>query len=116
MICHNPGMKNISSLDPIRKDLYRDNADDFVQQIDPIIQNGSPRTGMPAFKDPQMLAQAQIADIEAYILHVNGVDRTQIINPGVKPKRFFYMIAVIFLVMSVCISFFCWIFSMLRRN
>ena len=115
MICHNPDRKNIPSLTPIRRDLYRDNADDFVQQIDPIIQNGSPRTGMPAFKDPQMLAQAQIADIEAYILHVNGVDRTQIINPGIKPKKFFYMIGVIFIVMSVCIGFFCWVFSMLRR-
>ena len=47
---------------------------------------------MPAFGDTHALTQAQIADLEAYILSVNGVDRTEITNPGIEPKEFFYML------------------------
>lgn len=48
------------------------------------------------------LSQAQIADIEAYILHLNGVDRAQIINPGIAPYDFLYIFGIIFLVLVLC--------------
>ena len=47
---------------------------------------------MPNFGDSHALTQAQIADLEAYVLSINGVDRTQILNPGIEPKEFFYML------------------------
>ena len=47
---------------------------------------------MPNFGDSHALTQAQIANIEAYVLSLNGVDRTQIDNPGIEPKEFFFML------------------------
>jgi len=50
---------------------------------------------MPDFGDSHALTQAQIADLEAYVLSLNGVDRTMITNPGIEPKEFFYMLVAI---------------------
>jgi mono/diheme cytochrome c family protein len=110
MLCHNPSHKNVPSLNPIRQDLYREDADSFVEEIDPVIQDGS--HAMPAFAG-KILTQAQIADIEAYILHVNGVDRGQIINPGIKPESFFRIVGITFLVLLVLAGFF---FLKLRKS
>jgi hypothetical protein len=49
---------------------------------------------MPAFAE-RILSQPQIADIEAYILHLNGVDRAQVINPGIKPKDFIFILGLV---------------------
>jgi ubiquinol-cytochrome c reductase cytochrome b subunit len=92
MLCHNPAQKSAVSLNPIRQVLYSTNADDFADQIDPIIQHGSKH--MPAFAE-RILSQPQIADIEAYILHLNGVDRAQVINPGIKPKDFIFILGLV---------------------
>jgi hypothetical protein len=48
---------------------------------------------MLAFGDEHALTQAQIANVEAYITRLNGVDRAKIENPGMLPKRFFIIAA-----------------------
>ncbi len=56
---------------------------------------------MPAFGDTQTLTQAQIADIEVYILRLNGVNRDKILNPGVEPKKFFYLVIGVSSLMAI---------------
>jgi hypothetical protein len=51
---------------------------------------------MPAFGDTNTLTQPEIANIEAYILRLNGVDRGQVIHPGIEPQRFFLLVVVSF--------------------
>jgi hypothetical protein len=41
---------------------------------------------MPAFGDTDTLTQAEIADIEAYVMSVNGVSRAKIEHPGLSPR------------------------------
>jgi mono/diheme cytochrome c family protein len=119
LTCHGPAGKilapdfpvppqGVPSLNPIRRELYAQSAAKFVRNIDPFLQHGMPNPAeggpdMPAFGDTHALAQAQIADIEAYVLQLNGVDRAQILNPGVEPKTFFYGVLGI----SLSIGFFC---------
>jgi menaquinol-cytochrome c reductase cytochrome b/c subunit len=90
------------ALSPIRRQLKSDNPQAFVDNIDPIIQHGAISGGtglqMPAFGDSNSLTQAQIADLEAYILRINGVDRAMLKNPGVQPVFFFWMVLVVLLV------------------
>lgn len=67
---------------------------EFAVNIDEIIQEGSFSKGkvlMPPFGASSTMTQPQIADVEAYVLRLNGVDRARIINPGVDPKMFFYV-------------------------
>ena len=51
----------------------------FAKEIDPFIQHGSQPAGaapvysMPSYGDRNLLTQAQIADIEAYVMQGNGV-------------------------------------------
>lgn len=68
----------------------------FVDGIDQYLQNGStpdatpdganPRYKMPSFGNTFALSQPQIADVQAYILQLNGVDRAAIVRPGVAPR------------------------------
>ena len=44
---------------------------------------------MPPFGSKESLTQAQIANVEAYILYLNGVDRARILQPGMRPLYFF---------------------------
>ncbi len=106
MMCHGPqgipktpgfnAPKGVPSLNPVDSDIFNANPQAFVERIDRIIQHGIPNTeggpNMPDFGDSHALTQAQIADLEAYVLSLNGVDRTMIINPGIDPKEFFYML------------------------
>jgi len=63
--------------------------------MDRIIQHGStpdgpnPQLDMPAFGDDNTLTQQEIADLEAYVLELNGVDRGRLEYPGMAPRRFF---------------------------
>ena len=57
---------------------------------------------MPAFGDSSSLTQQQASNIEAYILMLNGVDRAELINPGMAPLKFFFVAVPVFLlIMSV---------------
>lgn len=106
-MCHGPhgntktpgfnALKGVPTLNPIRQELFNSDSTTFIQKIDIFIQHGAPALveggpAMPNFGDTNTLTQAQIADIESYILTLNGVDRTKIINPGVDPKEFFFIL------------------------
>lgn len=53
---------------------------------------------MPAFGDGKTLTQQEIANIEAYLLRLNGVDRAELAHPGLAPDRFFRIVVVAFAV------------------
>ena len=92
--------KGVPSLNPIDRAVYNADPQVFAEHIDQFIQHGIPNTqggpNMPNFGDSHALTQAQIASIEAYVLSLNGVDRTEIDNPGIQPKEFFFMVLGIF--------------------
>jgi hypothetical protein len=57
---------------------------------------------MPSFGNTYAMTQQQIANVEAYMLQINGVPRATIENPGVEPKKYawwtlggFVLVAVI---------------------
>jgi ubiquinol-cytochrome c reductase cytochrome b subunit len=95
----NPGTVNgkIPPLNPISEILFSKNPITFAENIDRYIQHGAipkgpnPRQTMPAFGDNLKLTQQMIAEIEAYILELNNVDRAAIIYPGIQPYVFFAM-------------------------
>ncbi|MDA8083077.1 MAG: cytochrome b N-terminal domain-containing protein [Nitrospiraceae bacterium] len=97
----NPGSNDgkIPDLNPIDREIYSDNPDVFASHIDHFIQHGSVPEGanpvirMPAFGDTNTLTQPQVSNIEAYILHLNGIDRAKIMNPGMRPRSFFGLLA-----------------------
>lgn len=89
--------KGVPVLNPIDRNVYSVDPQIFVNHIDQFIQHGAPNVeqggpAMPDFGDSHALTQAQIADLEAYVLWVNGVDRTLIDNPGIEPHEFFYIL------------------------
>ena len=59
---------------------------------------------MPAFGDNNALTQQQISNIEAYVLRLNGVDRAELVNPGMSPIRFFFITVSAFLVIMLLIG------------
>jgi len=79
----NPGSSDgtVPPLNPIDHDLEGADAAAFAAKIDPLIQHGSipegsnPALFMPDWGDSKTLTQQQIADIEAYIMRLNGVSR-----------------------------------------
>jgi len=93
----NTGSKDgkVPPLNPIDRDEFSSDPNVFAAKIDLYIQHGSrpegrnPVFSMLSFGDTNALTQQQIADLEAYILHLNGVDRGMIKNPGVTPDIFF---------------------------
>jgi len=92
----NPGSDKgtVPGVNPIDPNLASGDPSVFAANIDRIIQHGSvpkgphPAIHMPAYGDGMTLTQPQIAAIEAYILGLNGVDRAEIIHPGMAPKHF----------------------------
>lgn len=100
----NPGSTHgkVPPLNPINRDLFSPDPKTFVGQIDLFLQHGSrpegpnPRLSMPPFGDTHSLTQQQIADIEAYILNLNGVNRATIHHPGIDPDLFFIIAAFAF--------------------
>lgn len=100
----NPGSEDgaVPDLNPIDPDFVNSNPQIFAENIDRIIQHGSVPPGsnskliMPAFGDKGTLTQQEIADIEAYVLQLNHVDRGQLIHPGLQPRQFFTITTLIF--------------------
>ena len=43
---------------------------------------------MPSFGNTYALTQPQIADLEAYVMQLNGEDRAAIVKAGVAPKTY----------------------------
>lgn len=108
----NPGSDDgtVPPLNPIDRALYNPNAQTFVDQIDPIIQHGSTPSGphpelkMPDWGDSHTLTQEEIAEVEAYILSLNGVDRAQIVHAGMEPRHFFLLVVIVFGVVAVVLG------------
>ena len=109
----NPGATSamVPALRPIERGLYNLNPQLFAQNIDQKIQHGSVPTGlhpalrMPAFGDAYTLTQEEISDLEAYILSFNGVDRGEVMHPGVLPWTFLIAAAgalMLILVIVLC--------------
>jgi ubiquinol-cytochrome c reductase cytochrome b subunit len=100
----NPGSKDgtIPSLNPVDPDEFSPDPKAFAAKIDRYIQHGSrpegqsPAISMLPFGDTNALTQQQIADLEAYILSLNGVDRARIDYPGIAPDIFFIITAFAF--------------------
>ncbi|HXX33909.1 MAG TPA: cytochrome b N-terminal domain-containing protein [Thermodesulfobacteriota bacterium] len=102
----NPGSADgtVPPLNRIAQALFNENAQTFVNNIDPYIQHGSipegpnPVLHMLSFGDSESLTQQMIANVEAYVLHMNGVDRAQLVHPGVEPPLFFWLVVVLFFI------------------
>jgi sulfur oxidation c-type cytochrome SoxX len=100
----NPGSEDgtVPPLNPIDRELYDSNPKIFAEKIDKIIQHGSmpkgsnPALHMPAWGDSRSLTQSEIANLEAYLLKLNGVDRGMIFHPGMDPQSFFFMVVGVF--------------------
>jgi ubiquinol-cytochrome c reductase cytochrome b subunit len=107
--CHGPkgkgGMPNPGSddgavppLGPIDRKLYDADPKVFAMNIDKIIQHGSMPSGphpalhMPAWGDTRSLTQEEISNLESYIMSLNGVDRGKILRPGIEPRKFFFIV------------------------
>jgi mono/diheme cytochrome c family protein len=120
--CHGPqgkgGVANPGSADgtvpevnPMDPEIKSKHPQKFVDNIDAYIQNGSipeskpegadPKLKMPSFGNTYAMTQAQIADVEAYVLSINGVQRAVITNPGIKPKPYAYATFAGFLIVSI---------------
>jgi len=103
----NPGSDDgkVPALNPVERELYSRDPRTFAANIDRFIQHGSvpsgkrPSLSMLAFGDTHTLTQQEIANVEAYVMSMNGVDRAQIINPGMTPRNFFILIIVIYVLM-----------------
>ncbi len=100
----NPGSKDgtVPSLNPIDRDEFSEDPKTFAGKIDRYIQHGSrpegpnPQFSMLPFGDTNTLTQQQIADLEAYIMSLNEVDRAMIYHPGLSPGIFFIITAFAF--------------------
>jgi len=105
----NPGSKDgtIPPLNPIDRDEFSADPKAFAEKIDLYIQHGSrpegpnPQVSMLPFGDSNALTQQQIADLEAYILSLNGVDRAKINHPGLSPGMFFIITVFAFLLIGI---------------
>lgn len=100
----NPGSDagKVPGLNPLSRELYSGDPKGFAANIDRFIQHGSvpggmhPALSMLAFGDTHTLTQQEIANVEAYVMSLNGVDRAAIINPGMEPRNFFILVGVIY--------------------
>lgn len=100
----NPGSDDgtVPPLNPIDPTLSSKNAQTFAENIGRIIQHGStpegphPQLNMLPFGDDHTLTQPQIANVEAYVLKLNRVDRAQLVHPGISPHLFFWLVLAAF--------------------
>jgi mono/diheme cytochrome c family protein len=114
----NPGSADgeVPSINPIDPAILGKTPTEFVDGLDDFLQNGStpdattstpnasPRLMMPSFGNTYALTQPQIADAEAYVMQLNGVDRAAIVRPGlVVPKTYFWIsLAALAVAVLIC--------------
>ncbi len=102
----NPGSLSgrIPALEPIARQLFSPQPVIFARNVDKYIQHGAVPPGrapafyMPDFGDSWSLTQQEIANIEAYVLRINGVDRGKLLNPGMRPADFFIAAIIVFMI------------------
>jgi ubiquinol-cytochrome c reductase cytochrome b subunit len=120
----NPGSKDetIPPLNPIDRDEFSPEPKVFAEKIDLYIQHGSrpegpnPQVSMLSFGDTNALTQQQIADLEAYILSLNGVDRAKINHPGLSPGMFFIITLFAFLLVGINLLGWWWFWGVGKRQ
>lgn len=108
----NPGSDGgmVPALQPVEKKLFSKNPQTFAENIDKYIQHGSvPSGSSPALRmfdygDSYTLTQQQIANIEAYILNLNGVNRAQIKVTSFSPEQYFIIVASVLLGLAVILA------------
>jgi ubiquinol-cytochrome c reductase cytochrome b subunit len=104
----------VPALVPIDRNLFNQDPMLFAESIDPYIQHGSvpagvnPQLRMPMFGDNNMLTQGQIANVEAYILKLNGINRGKLVNPGMQPRSFFALSLAIYVLLMLVIGIVYW--------
>ncbi len=108
----NPGATEgkVPDLNPIDQDIFNPDAQVFAGNIDRYIQHGSVPEGtnpvirMPAFGDTNTLTQQEISNIEAFVLALNGVERSQLVNPGIQPRVFFLIVVVLYVLVILILG------------
>jgi ubiquinol-cytochrome c reductase cytochrome b subunit len=108
----NPGSDDgtVPSLNPVDEELFSQDPQLFAENVDRYIQHGSlpsgpnPQFRMPGFCDNNVLTQPQISNLEAYILRLNGINRAQLLNPGMQPRRFFAIVAPLYILFLLVIG------------
>jgi len=109
----NPGslIGRVPKLNPINKILFSKNPQVFAANIDKIIQHGStppgpnPQLHMLDFGDSHTLTQQQIANIEAYVLNLNEVNRAEIQITSFSPKEYYLIVIGTFAVAGIIFVF-----------
>lgn len=104
----NPGSTQgkVPALHPIAPSFIDTNPELFADNLDRYLQHGSmpagqdPALHMPAFGSSYTLSQQEIADIEAYLMKLNGYDRGAIQAPGMNPRTFFYLVLLLFTILG----------------
>ncbi len=120
----NPGSKDGTTppLNPIDRDEFSPDPKAFTEKINRYIQHGSrpegpnPQVSMLPFGDTNALTQEQIADLEAYILSLNGVDRAMINHPELSPGLFFIIAAFAFLLVGINLLGWWWFWGLGKRQ
>jgi ubiquinol-cytochrome c reductase cytochrome b subunit len=120
----NPGSKDgtIPPLNPIDQDEFNPDPKTFAEKIDLYVQHGSrpegpnPQVNMLPFGDSNALTQQQIADLEAYILSLNGVDRAKINHPGLSQGMFFIITAFAFVLVGLNLCGWWWFWDIGKRK
>jgi mono/diheme cytochrome c family protein len=100
----NPGSDDgkVPPLNPINQNLFSKDPQTFAQNIDRFIQHGSipqgpdPKFHMLAFGDENSLTQQAISNVEAYVMQLNGVNRAELLHPGVQARYYFWVVTIIF--------------------
>jgi len=100
----NPGAEGgaIPPLDPIRRKYLAEDPGEFAANIDRVLQHGAiprgplPEKSMLTFGTTHSPSQEEIADLEAYILFLNGVERAQLRHAGIPPGTWFLVMIAAF--------------------
>ena len=100
----NPGSEGgtIPALNPIARKYFAAEPGEFATNIDRVLQHGAipkgplPEKSMLTFGTTHSLSQEEIADLEAYILSLNGVERGQLKHPGIQPGALLLIVLAAF--------------------
>jgi ubiquinol-cytochrome c reductase cytochrome b subunit len=110
----NPGSEDgrIPALNPINRNLFSQDPQTFAENLDRFIQHGSapagpgPKFRMLPFGDENSLTQQAISNVEAYVMQLNGVNRAELLHPGVKAHYYFWGTVAVF--GSLLVPLFVW--------
>jgi ubiquinol-cytochrome c reductase cytochrome b subunit len=100
----NPGSEDgqVPPLNPINQNLFSRDPQAFAENLDRFLQHGSvpagsgPKFRMLPFGDENSLTQQAISNVEAYVMQLNGVNRAELLHPGVKAHYYFWGVVAVF--------------------